>query len=230
MNPVEWCDSTESTNRDLRAGAVAHGDTIATLHQTAGRGRLGRTWSDVPGKGLAVSVVLTDQIAVPTLIPLIAGSATIDVITALSGTTAAWMKWPNDVYLDDKKVAGILTELPEPNRLIVGLGLNVFHDVNEIPVDTATSLAVHGILVDPIQFVEAWRSELLHRASLVAEASTVDWVNRHLGLRDAIVRIDMADGTHRTGVIRAVAADGALVLDSGDAVVAGEITRLRPTT
>lgn len=230
MTPVEWRDSTESTNGDLRVGSVAHGDTIATLQQTAGRGRLGRTWADVPGKGLAVSVVLTEPIAVLTLIPLIAGAAAIEVITALSGTTAPWMKWPNDVYFDEKKVAGILTELPEPGRLIVGLGLNLFHDANELPVDTATSLAVHGVRVDPIEFVEAWRAELLRRAALVTEASTVDWVNSHLGLRDENVRIDLADGTHRTGVVRGVAADGALILDSGDPVVAGDITRLRPTT
>lgn len=229
MNPVEWRDSTESTNADLRVAKVSHGDTVATLNQTAGRGRLGRSWHDVPGKGLAVSVVLTQHIAVPTLIPLIAGAAAMDAIGAHDGASRLWMKWPNDLYLGDHKVAGILTEMPESGRLIVGLGINLTHGAGELPLESATSLTLHGIRVDPADFVERWRAELVRRAELTDVPATVDWVNSHVGLMGEPVRIELSDGSLREGVVRGVAPDGALVLDSGDPVVAGAITRLRPS-
>lgn len=229
MNPVAWRDSTQSTNDDLRSGEVSHGDAVATLQQTAGRGRRGRTWLHSPGKGLAVSVVLTEPIAVPTLVPLIAGASAIEALKHVAGgEQSVWMKWPNDLYIGDDKVAGILTEMPEPNRVIVGLGLNLFHRIDELPTESATSLALHGIAIDPLEFVDAWRSELLDRAVDSASQSTVDWINSHIGWRGEPVRIDHANGESRFGVIRGVAADGALILDSGDPVVAGDIARLRP--
>lgn len=229
MTSVRWLDSVPSTNTALRDIPVEHGDCIATLCQTAGRGRVGREWNDVAGRGLAVSLVLTEPVAVPTLLPLVAGVAAVDVLRELAGVgDRVWMKWPNDLYIGARKVAGILTEMPEPSRIIVGLGLNLTHGEEELPVDTATSLAVEGFSVDPVEFVDAWRSRVLELSAASDEQRTVDAVNNRLGLRGDTVRIDFPDGTVRTGVVTGVDGRGALLLDSGDPIVAGDITRLRP--
>lgn len=228
MSSVTWLDSVPSTNTFLRDAETAHGDCVATLNQTAGRGRLGRDWVELSGKGLAVSMVVTEPVSVPTLVPLIAGSTAIDVLGNLTGAThELWMKWPNDIYIGDKKVAGILTELPTSGRIVIGLGLNIFHATGELPVETATSLALHGLVLDPVAFVEMWRDGVLALMRATDAQSTVDWVNSRLGLRGESVRIDFPDGSHRDGVVRGVDSTGALLLDSGDPVIAGEITRLR---
>lgn len=228
MNPVRWVDTVESTNTELRDGAITHGDAVATLNQTAGRGRLGRDWVESPGRGLALSVGLTEPVAVPTLVPLIAGAAAIEALQKFQPSSRAWMKWPNDVYIGERKVAGILTEIPDASRMVVGIGVNLFHSVEELPLDSATSLAIEGIDVDPRLFADEWRRIVLDRIRSTESPATVDWVNSYVGLRGEAVRIDFADGSHRLGRVTEVAADGALMLDSGDPIVAGEITRLRP--
>lgn len=229
MTPVTWLSSVPSTNTALRDALVENGDCIATLNQTAGRGRLGRDWVESPGKGLAASIGVTVPVATPTLAPLIAGAAAIDVLRSLTGAAESfWMKWPNDVYCGERKLAGILTEMPTAGLIVVGLGVNLTHADDDLPVDTATSLALEGFDIDPAGFVNEWRREVLDRVDRSNAQSTVDWVNSRLGLRGESVRIDFPDGSHRIGSVVGVDATGALLLDSGDAIVAGDITRLRP--
>ena len=229
VTPVTWLTSVPSTNTALRDALVDNGDCIATLNQTAGRGRLGRDWIDVPGKGVAVSIGFTEPVTTPTLVPLIAGAAAIDVLRSIAGAAESfWMKWPNDVYFGDHKLAGILTEMPTAGRIIVGMGVNLAHAEDELPVDTATSLAREGFDIDPAAFVNEWREAVLDRVDRSNAPSTVDWVNSRLGLRGESVRIDFPDGSQRVGTVVGVDAAGALLLDSGDAIVAGDITRLRP--
>ena len=190
---------------------------------------MGRDWIESPGKGLAVSLVLTRQVATPTIVPLIAGAAAIDVLRSLTGAAESfWMKWPNDVYSGQRKLAGILTEMPTAGRIIVGLGVNLSHTQDELPVDTATSLALEGFDIDPVAFVDDWREAVLDRTVRSDDQSTIDWVNSRLGLRRESVRIDFPDGSHRVGTVVGVDSTGALVLESGDTIVAGDITRLRP--
>ncbi|MFM2412175.1 MAG: hypothetical protein RLZZ587_508 [Actinomycetota bacterium] len=228
MVSVRWVDSAESTNTILRDGPCEHGDSVATFNQTNGRGRLGREWIDVPGKGLAISVAVCVPVAVPTLVPLVAGAAAIESIRALTGRTDLWLKWPNDVYLGDSKVAGILTEMPSAGRIIVGLGLNINHRTDELPVSTATSLAIEGIEIDPVAFAEGWSELLCLRSAEIGSNALTAWINGFIGLKGELVRIDFPDGTHRTGTLAGIAADGSLVLGTGDPIVAGDISRLRP--
>jgi BirA family biotin operon repressor/biotin-[acetyl-CoA-carboxylase] ligase len=228
VNPVHWVDTVESTNTVLRHGSVSHGDAVATLNQTGGRGRLGRDWIESPGRGLALSVVLTEPVAVPTLVPLIAGATAVEVLRQLHPASRAWMKWPNDVYVGERKVAGILTEVPDASRMVVGIGVNLTHTAEELPLERATSLAIEGLGVDPVAFANEWRALLLARVESTDAVSTVDWLNSVMGMRGEAVRIDFPDGIQRTGTVVGIAGDGALMLDSGDRVVAGDITRLRP--
>ncbi|MBB2902248.1 BirA family biotin operon repressor/biotin-[acetyl-CoA-carboxylase] ligase [Kineococcus radiotolerans] len=144
--------STGSTNADLLADEDApDGAVLVADHQTGGRGRLGRTWSAPPRSGLAVSVLLRPQrpAAEWSLLPLVTGLAAVDALEALGVRTR--LKWPNDVLVEGPdrpgKVCGILAEARTGAggaRVVLGAGINVSLRTEELPVDTATSLALAG--------------------------------------------------------------------------------------
>jgi BirA family biotin operon repressor/biotin-[acetyl-CoA-carboxylase] ligase len=123
--------TTGSTNERARALAAAgapHGALVTTDEQTAGRGRQGRTWTAPPGSALLLSLVLRDA---DVLMPLRAGLAVAD----LAGPGAR-VKWPNDVLLGGRKVAGILVEgRPQEGWAVLGIGVNLALDVRDLPAD-----------------------------------------------------------------------------------------------
>src|SRR4051812_30256001 len=111
-------DSTNARARDLAAAGAPHGTVVTAREQTAGRGRQGRRWVGPPGEALLVSVILREFDG---LLPLRAGLAVADV-----AGEAARVKWPNDVLVDGRKLAGILVEgRPHEGRAGVGIGVNV---------------------------------------------------------------------------------------------------------
>src|SRR3954451_14671262 len=129
FGPVRWFDAIDSTNRYAAEEAVAHGRAAAGLvvvadEQYAGRGRLGRTWQAPPGASLLVSVVVEVDAARETL-PLVTPAAALaaaDALHALAGIEAR-LKWPNDLVVDDRKLAGILAEAVGSTALaVVGMG------------------------------------------------------------------------------------------------------------
>jgi BirA family biotin operon repressor/biotin-[acetyl-CoA-carboxylase] ligase len=149
---LEVVADTGSTNADLleaaRAGAQDRTVLVAE-HQGTGRGRHARTWSSPPRAGLALSVLLrTTGVPVARLgwLPLLAGVAVVDVLRRVAEVDAV-LKWPNDVLIGGRKVAGILAEVavtsPEP-AVVVGVGLNVSLGTEELPVPEATSLTLAG--------------------------------------------------------------------------------------
>ena len=224
MIPIEWVASTESTNSDLRD--APSGSTRATLNQRGGRGRLGRSWIETPGRGLALSVVV-DPGPIPTLIPLVAGAALVALLRERG--VRAWAKWPNDVYIGERKVAGILTEMPAAGRVIIGMGVNVRHSLGELPMDTATSLAVEGFDIDATDIADQWLARVLEWLPRIGDEATLDWIESSLGLIGDSVTVEFPDGTARSGSVVGLSPDGALRLDSGDPIVAGEIVRMRPS-
>src|SRR4029079_12035803 len=121
--------------------------------QTAGRGRLDRSWIAPPGAALLVSALLRPRLPVERLhlVTLAAALAAIDAVRALAGIDAQ-LKWPNDVVVDDRKLAGILAESDGAGAIVVGMGLNVRGDwfPPELAA-TATSCAV-----DRDEVLEAW--------------------------------------------------------------------------
>ena len=140
---------TDSTN--LRACALAlrgapHGTLVTAAEQSAGRGRQGRTWSAPPGRALLCSLVVRDP---PRLLPLAAGVAVAEVC----GDVAA-IKWPNDVLLDGRKVAGILVEgRPQEKWAVLGIGLNVALRLEDFPAElraTAGSLGLEPDSIEPV--------------------------------------------------------------------------------
>jgi BirA family transcriptional regulator, biotin operon repressor / biotin---[acetyl-CoA-carboxylase] ligase len=131
-------DSTNLRARELALAGAPHGTTVTATEQTAGRGRQGRAWVAPAGRALLVSVVVRDP---PALLPLVAAVAVADAV----GETAQ-IKWPNDVLLDGRKVAGILVEgRPQERWAVVGVGLNVAVRADDLPEelrDRATGLGL----------------------------------------------------------------------------------------
>ena len=124
--------ATPSTNdraRDLALAGAPHGTLVSAGVQTAGRGRQGRAWAAPPGSALLCSLVLREH---DDLLPLRAGLAVADV----TGPDAL-VKWPNDVWLDGRKVAGILVESKASKWAVLGIGVNVAVDVASLPEEAA---------------------------------------------------------------------------------------------
>jgi BirA family biotin operon repressor/biotin-[acetyl-CoA-carboxylase] ligase len=243
-------ESAGSTN-DVLAELLSAGDepslsTVLTLDQTAGRGRLGRTWTAPSGKSVALSVLV--RVAQPATfpfgwIPLIAGAAMSTSVDALIGAGRTGLKWPNDVQVDGLKVCGILAELvPAAGAVVVGTGVNLTLAENELPVPTATSLLLAGVEPRGDELVDAVASrylatlaELLGRLEAAngdAAGSGIhrvvsEWC-RTLG-RD--VRVQLPDGSESFGVAVGLDETGRLIVRDGrgetSAVSAGDVTHLR---
>lgn len=149
---VQVVSTTESTNADLVAELLAHPETpdrcaLAAEYQSAGRGRLDRTWSSPPRAGLTVSVLLRPPVTLARWgwLPLLAGVAVQDAVQGATAITAG-LKWPNDVLSArggefSGKLAGILAQTAA-DAVVIGIGLNVSTTVEELPDPDATSLAL----------------------------------------------------------------------------------------
>jgi len=229
-------DTAESTNADLLADSAAPDRSVLVAEvQTAGRGRLDRTWSSPPRTGLTFSVLLRPPVPVPSWswLPLLAGVAVFDAVRPVADVA---LKWPNDLLgSDGGKLAGILAQTVD-DAIVIGIGVNVHTTRAELPVPTATSIALLGGAAD--------RTELLVAILDMLDARYLDWTAaggdaEASGLAPAYraacatlgqdVTVD-ANGTTLRG--RAVDIDeiGRLVLDSdGERVViaAGDVTHVR---
>jgi BirA family biotin operon repressor/biotin-[acetyl-CoA-carboxylase] ligase len=142
--PYRFVASCPSTQR-LIEETDAEGATVATDHQTQGRGRLGRVWEDTPGRSLLFSVLLTPRPPMPLWpqLSLVAGEAVAVALRQQSGVDAT-LRHPNDVVVGGRKLVGVLPEASR-GRVVLGIGVNVNQTVEELPTDTAkppTSLRV----------------------------------------------------------------------------------------
>jgi BirA family biotin operon repressor/biotin-[acetyl-CoA-carboxylase] ligase len=143
--------STNEVARGLAAAGAPHGTLVTAAHQTAGRGRQGRTWTAPAGQTLLLSLVLRDA---DPLLPLRAGLAVADLAGA-----AARVKWPNDVLLEGRKVAGVLVEgRPQEGWTVVGIGVNVALDLAAMPEELR---ATAGSLGRPVHELGLALGELL---------------------------------------------------------------------
>jgi len=206
--------------------ALPEGAVAVCEEQTGGRGRLGRAWAAPAGSSILLSVVLRPpaQRHAPEL-SLVAGVATAIVVERATGL-AAQVKWPNDVMLDRRKVAGILAELKD-GAVVLGIGLNVSQGPDELPAETrspAGSLrSVTGrklergpiladLLLELEQRYDAWR------------AGGLDAIYDDLGARDFLrgrrVTVDGAEGVaqmiDRQGRLEVSTASGVVLVESGE--------------
>ncbi|HTM20379.1 MAG TPA: biotin--[acetyl-CoA-carboxylase] ligase, partial [Kofleriaceae bacterium] len=157
---VDVCASTNDVAAQLAREGAAHGTVVVAQEQTAGRGRMGRRWHSPRGDSLYLSLVVRPDI-LPRQVPpitLAAGLAVIDAVN--SAGVAASLKWPNDVLVGERKLAGILTEMStrgeRVDHVIVGIGVNLA--ARAFPPELAggaTSIALAGGDVDPAAFERA---------------------------------------------------------------------------
>lgn len=206
---LDVTDSTNERARELAGEGAAHGTLITAGEQTAGRGRQGRTWTAAPGEALLMSVIVRDLEPRHALLPLMAALAVCEAAEAVTAThrhaiaradategeaavaepIRCEIKWPNDVWVQRRKLSGILVEArPAAGWAIVGIGLNT--GVREFPEelrDTATTLQLDSpddalppllaaldrwLVADPAEILVAWRA----RDALLG--SPVRWQNR----------------------------------------------------
>ena len=208
-------DSTNARARELAAAGAPHGTVVTASEQTAGRGRQGRTWSAAPGRALLCSIVVRDP---GPLLPLVAALAVADV----AGEDAR-IKWPNDVLLEGRKVAGILVEgRPQEGWAVLGIGINVAVRLEDLPPELRDTAATLGREPDD---VEAVLAQLLAALGRHLEASDEEVLARYREL-DALAgrEIGWASGS---GVAAGIADDGGLLVRGPDGemvtLAAGEV-------
>lgn len=202
---------TGSTNADLLdvAPGRAHGSAVVTLDQTAGRGRLDRSWSAPTGQTLAVSLLVRADLVDRDRgwLPLVAGAAMRDAVSAVLGDVDAatrasrpaadaddatpvpeprvLVKWPNDVLVDGRKVCGILCQVAADGSVVVGAGVNLTIPEDALPTPTATSLAVAGATGDADGLADAvlsaWTTAVLEAVrALVDGGAAAGAVRSHV--------------------------------------------------
>jgi BirA family transcriptional regulator, biotin operon repressor / biotin---[acetyl-CoA-carboxylase] ligase len=246
---LEVVDSTSSTNAVLARRAATDGRSGVILlaeHQTAGRGRLDRTWTVPPRAGLTLSVLVRPYDVAVSRWPWISLLTGLAVGAALNttGGVAATLKWPNDVVVGERKVAGVLVERvetgPYPPAAVIGIGLNVSATAHELPVPTATSLSLEGARTTD-------RSVLARAVLRTLEGLLGDWQrcggDAERGLLTAYmqacstvgrrVSVALPAGGEVTGEAVGVDAAGRLVVSTAAgarAFGAGDVVHLHPLT
>ena len=210
-------DSTNARAREFAGRGAPDGTLVTASEQSAGRGRQGRTWSAPAGRALLCSIVVREP---PRLLPLAAGVAVAEVAEA-AGPDAA-IKWPNDVLVDGRKVAGILVEARvQEGWAVAGIGVNVAVRAADFPADLRERAGTLGL--EP-SAIEPTLDALLRALERWLEADT-DAVLDALRARDALLGREVRWGG-QTGTGAGIDGDGRLVVrtDSGEvALDAGEV-------
>ncbi len=234
--------TNEVAGERARAGA-AEGLVVAADHQAAGRGRLDRTWETPPGTAVTFSLVLRPSVPAARWpwLPLLVGHNVAKALTALGYD--ARVKWPNDVLLDgDRKVAGILVErvdTPDGPAAIIGVGINVTMTAEELPVATATSLAVAApgapdrtqVLLEVVAAIREGYDVWQAGGDLGTERLATSY-RSHCATLGREVRVDLPGGGELTGRAVDVDPDGRLVVQtatSQERVGAGDVVHVRAT-
>jgi BirA family transcriptional regulator, biotin operon repressor / biotin---[acetyl-CoA-carboxylase] ligase len=212
---VESCESTQA----LLDASMAEGSYAVADVQTAGRGRLGRTWEAPSGSAVLASVLLRPPPGRPLpQLALVAGVAVADALEELTGL-GVQIKWPNDVMLRRQKVCGILAEARD-GIVVLGIGVNVNQRPEQLPERGGSLYSLTGREWDRDEVLDAALAALGERYEQWL-AGGLDAVYDGLGPRDFLRgRTVSVDG--RTGVAQHIDRDGRLLID-GVAIESGEV-------
>jgi BirA family biotin operon repressor/biotin-[acetyl-CoA-carboxylase] ligase len=169
-------DSTNTVARELAAAGAPHGTVVTAAEQTAGRGRQGRTWTAPPGSALLYSAILRPLGPGHSILPLAVPLAVCETAERLRPGTECKVKWPNDIHLDGRKLAGILIEArPQDGWAVLGIGLNLtiaefefpeelrnraislFPKGSESPATALSESLTRWIDADPAHVLTEWR-------------------------------------------------------------------------
>lgn len=221
-----YFDQLESTS-DYAKKLVAEGAESGTLvlaeHQSGGRGRSGNVWISPAGEGLLFTLIIDPDVdkTLWNRFSLIAGVAMVRAIHKLcDDSISIQLKWPNDVYLNGKKCAGILTEIVA-NKLLIGIGINL--TTKKFPTEIsakATSLLHEGIKLEREELLAAIISEIYKAGSLAGDNfhHIINAYNKLCMLTGN--RIAFTSGPNRLeGRVSGIAEDGTLILDHGEGTI-----------
>ncbi len=221
---------TVSTNIDARAGRP--GDVFTADFQSAGRGRLDHKWLSAPGENLMMSAVLDVADLPPELVatlPLVVGLAVLRALLAMLPHPGFALKWPNDVLVEGRKIAGILCERHQ-DAVIAGLGVNVRQRLFAPELaDRATSLALLGSAADEPSVTSVRDAVLRELDTLVAAwrqkgfASLLPQLARHDFLKGRTIGVKQTDDDAAPilGLCDGISEDGSLLV-AGTRIYAGE--------
>ena len=218
--------STQTVMRDrvhAQPPGHAQGLVIVAEEQTDGRGRLDRSWVSPPRAGLTCSVLLRPDLPVDRWgwVPLLAGLAVAQAVREQTELEAV-VKWPNDVLVDGKKVAGLLAEVID-GAVVLGIGLNVTTRADELPHEQATSLLLAGAtMTDRETLLKA----VLRGLSGVLGDRDYSSYRELCSTLGRQVRVELPGGGSVEGQAEAVDVDGRLVV-AGVAYAAGDVVHLR---
>lgn len=244
---LEQLEEVGSTNEELMSraarGEARHFSAVVTTNQTAGRGRLGREWIAPPGKTFAVSVLLAPaEVSIEALgwMPLIGGLAMARAVRNLVTDRDVTLKWPNDVQIEGLKVSGLLSELVAGGSgVIVGAGLNLTIEREELPTSVSTSLLLEGSEPGVDAALSSYLAEFLglYEQYLAggfdaARSRIADAVRAECGTIGRRVRVELPGGEAIFGTAETVDDYGQLVVrhdanGSLQHVAAGDVTHLR---
>ena len=253
-----WLDEVGSTNSDLVARVSSEEGSswpdfsvIATDNQVAGKGRLGRDWRAPAGASLAVSVLLRPHTPAGRPLPpeslgwfgLLAGLAmTRACNSVLPEGKRAMIKWPNDVLISGRKVCGVLSELVTTGdgmALVVGTGVNIALAEDQLPVPTATSLAIEGAHTSVDELLAAYLTEFsritkvfVSAAGNVRSSGLLDQIRDECDTIGRSVRVELPSGENPVGTAIGINEEGSLVVEMANCaeplvVSAGDVTHLR---
>jgi BirA family biotin operon repressor/biotin-[acetyl-CoA-carboxylase] ligase len=215
---------TESTNtraRELAAAGAPHGTVVTAAEQSEGRGRQGRTWTAPAGKALLYSAIVRPLDERHLLLPLAAPLAVCEAAEALEPGLQCAVKWPNDVWVEERKLAGVLIEArPQDGWAVIGVGLNLSIAADEFPPDLRDkAVSLHG--PTPLRATEVLSRHLDHWVEAKPEAVLAAWRRRD-ALRGREVAWDggsgLADGVDDRGFLLVLTPGGDRI-----AVGAGEV-------
>jgi BirA family transcriptional regulator, biotin operon repressor / biotin---[acetyl-CoA-carboxylase] ligase len=239
-SPLYTFDVIGSTNDEaarLAAQGARHGTLIVADEQTAGRGRQGRRWVTPPGAAIAMSVILRPEKLQPhqALALNVAGALAVAEATGELGCETL-IKWPNDVLLAGRKVAGVLAEgvwLGErPDHVVIGIGINI--KTGSAPPDDqvdfpATCLEAGGLNVDRIELILRVLDRLGARLEQPDTPRLIEAWERRLAFRQQLIELETARGRLQ-GILLGLTAGGELRLQQpgGAITIIGETARLRP--
>jgi len=221
--PYLWSASCDSTQDVLRATGLPEGAVAVTEHQSSGRGREGRAWEDVGGKALLVSLLLQPPVDAPAAqLSLVAGLAVAEAVE--QSRDAAGIKWPNDVLLGGRKVAGVLLEASE-GTVVCGIGVNVSQTASELPagprIPAGSLLVATGRAPDRAELLVALLEIFEHRYDTWCRSGLQPLLDE-LETRN-VLRGQRVEVAGEAGIAGRIAVDGrlAVVRDDGTSVLVG---------
>ena len=226
---VSVVDEIDSTQNYLRTSNPKPGDLITAEYQSAGRGRLDRKFDAQKSSALLFSLYLEPKVQVENLgfLTLLVGASVTATLNEITKTNKFKCKWPNDILIEDFKVAGLLAEKTQ-SGVIVGVGINVSTSKDELPVSHATSIFLEtNVLFDRNTLLAQILINL--EEDLLAWQSGKDLTSKYRGLSATIgrqVRVELPDGSKIEGTAIDIDDTGSLRLDNGQLVTVGDVVHM----